>query len=186
MPQIFCGRSSPMPYSKARSRLANTTRAPADLPVSGTWTVIRAPNSNGPVVLTKAPCRFTTIVSPSHDSPVACTSMRTRIGTRVLRRRSLRRSLLALVIAPLQGIPSGPHSPLFSCASWAPVEGLCRACLGSRRPGARRGSDYKLSQVILATPNPWQHKPAPCKSMSSYRRVELWCGPVLGRMARQP
>jgi len=138
MPQIFCGRSSPMPYSKGRSRLANTTRAPADLPVSCTWTVIRAPNSNGPVVLTKAPCRFTTIVSPSHDSPVACTSMRTRIGTRVLRRRSLRRSLFALLIAPFQGIPSGP-SPLFGVSPGFRLE----VCVGVPREGPLVGLEFE-------------------------------------------
>jgi hypothetical protein len=89
---MFCGVSSPIPNSKGRSRLANTTRASADFPVSCTWTLIRAPSSSRLDVLTKAPCKFTTIVSPSHDNPVAWTSMRTRIGTRVLLRRSLRRS----------------------------------------------------------------------------------------------
>ena len=101
IPQMFCGVSSPTPNSKGRSRLANTTRAVADFPVSCTWTLIRAPSSSWLDVLTKAPCRFTTMVSPSHDNPVVWTSMRTRMRTRVLRRRSLRRSAFPIHVAGL-------------------------------------------------------------------------------------
>src|SRR5438105_13062721 len=91
-----------MPNSSGRSRLANTTRAPEDLPVSCTYTMIRAPSPSWLDVFTKAPWRLTTIVSPSQDDPVASTSIRTRIGTRVLRRRSLCCSGFAIVIALLR------------------------------------------------------------------------------------
>ena len=112
MPQIFCGWSRAIPNSSGRSRLAKTTRAPADLLVSCTYTLIRAPSSSWPEVFNKAPCRFTTIVSPSQDNPVSSTSIRTRIGTRVLRRSSLRRSGFAIVMASsktlsLEQVPVG-------------------------------------------------------------------------------
>ena len=54
-PQMFWNLSSAIPNSNGRSRLANTTRASADLLVSCTRIVILAPSSRGAVVFSKAP-----------------------------------------------------------------------------------------------------------------------------------
>jgi hypothetical protein len=153
MPQIFCGRSSPIPYSKGRSRLANTTRAPADLPVSCTWTVIPAPNSRRPEVFTKAPCWFTTIVSPSHVKPVACTSMRTRIGTRVLRRSSLRRS--GLVVTGLsQDTSSCPIGLICSAALLDSISDRIKAPSTPMRPTEPLlGTSCRLPGAALEFPD---------------------------------